>query len=181
MRSSTLMVRTASADPLALASTLRKEVARAKPGFHVSNIRTEEELVQAHAVRERLLAALALFFAAVALLLAGIGLYGVLDYSVVQRRKEIGIRIAIGARAADIARRVAGSACAMVMAGAAIGLGMGLTTAKYIQALLYDVKPTDPWMSGLPLLAILAAALLAVLPAVIRAIHTNPVESLRTE
>jgi ABC-type antimicrobial peptide transport system permease subunit len=175
------MVRTASADPLALASTLRREVARARPGFHVSTIRTEEELVQAHTVRERLLAALALFFAAVALLLAGIGLYGVLDYSVVQRRKEIGIRLAIGARAGDIARRVAGSTCAMVMTGAAIGLGTGLDTAKYIQALLYDVKPTDPWMIGGPLVVILAAALLATAPAAIRAIQTDPVESLRTE
>ena len=180
-RSATLMVRTASANPLALASTLRREVARARPGFHVSTIRTEEELVQSHTVRERLLATLALFFAAVALLLAGIGLYGVLDYSVVQRRKEIGIRMAIGAQAGDIARRVAGSAFAMVIAGAAIGLGTALITAQYVQTLLYEVKPTDLQMIALPWLLLIPATLLATVPAAWRAIRTDPVESLRAE
>jgi predicted permease len=181
MRSGTLMVRTASADPLALRSTLRKEVARARPGFHVNNIRTEEELVRAHTVRERLLAALALFFAAVALLLAGIGLYGVLDYSVTERRKEIAIRMAIGARAGDIVRRVGGSACAAVMAGALAGLGAGLISAQYMRTLLYEVKPTDPRMIAAPWLALLPAMLLATLPAALRAIRTDPMGSLRTE
>jgi predicted permease len=181
MRSATLMVRTASADPLALAATLRKEVPGARPGFRVTNIRTEDELVQAQTVRERLLAALALFFAAVALLLAAVGLYGVLDYSVQQQRREIGIRLAIGARATDIARRVAAGAFAMVLAGAAVGLGVGLTSARYVQALLFEVKPTDPRMIAVPWLVLLSAALLATIPAAVRAIRTDPVASLRSE
>src|SRR5205085_4776987 len=104
--SGTFLVRTSSPNPLALASTLRQEVSRARSEFRVSNIRTQAELVQAQTVRERLLATLALFFASVALLLAGIGLYGVLDYSVLQRRREIGIRLAIGAQARAIVRLV---------------------------------------------------------------------------
>ena len=84
------------------------------------------EINLAHTVRERLLAMLAMFFAAVALLLAGIGLYGVLDYGVLQRRREIGIRMAIGAQAGDIARRVTAEAFSMVLLGAVAGIALGM-------------------------------------------------------
>jgi ABC-type antimicrobial peptide transport system permease subunit len=124
---------------------------------------------------------LALFFATLALLLAGIGLYGVLDYSVLQRRREIGIRMAIGARATDIAGRVTAGAFAMVITGAAIGLSLSLASARYIQTLLYEVKPTDPRMIAVPWLVLISATLLATVPAAIRAIRTDPVASLRTE
>ena len=129
----TFVVRTASANPLALASILRQEVPRARPGFRVSNIRTQAEINQSAHVRERLLAMLALFFAVVALLLAGIGLYGVLDYAVLQRRREIGIRMAIGAQAGDIARRVTADVFVMVLAGAVAGLALGMASARYIE------------------------------------------------
>jgi ABC-type antimicrobial peptide transport system permease subunit len=94
----TFIVRTSSSNPLALASMLRREVSRARSEFRVSNIRSQTEIDQLQTVRERMLARLALFFGVVALLLAGVGLYGELDYSVFQRRKEIGIRMAIGAK-----------------------------------------------------------------------------------
>ena len=111
-------------------TTLRREVTRARPEFRVSNIRTQRELVLAQTVRERLLAMLAMFFAVVALLLASIGLYGVLDYSVLQRRREIGIRMAIGAPAADIARRVSAEVFSMVLLGALAGLALGMASAR---------------------------------------------------
>jgi predicted permease len=181
IREATFVVRTSSSNPLALASTLRREVPRAQPEFRVTNIRSQEELIRAQTVRERLLAMLAFFFAAVALLLAGIGLYGVLDYSVLQRRREIGIRMAIGAQAGDIARRVTADVFAMVLAGAVAGLGLGLACARYLAALLYQVKPTDVTMLALPWIAIFAAALLAAVPAVIRAVRIDPVAMLRSE
>jgi predicted permease len=177
----TFVVRTASANPLALASTLRREVPRARPGFRVSNIHTQTELNQSSTIRERLLAMLALFFAAVALLLAGVGLYGVLDYSVLQRRREIGIRIAIGAQAGDIARRVTVDVFAMVLVGAAAGVALGMVAVRSIQTLLYQVKGTDLEILALPSLAILAAALLAAAPAVIRAVRIDPASMLRAE
>jgi predicted lysophospholipase L1 biosynthesis ABC-type transport system permease subunit len=177
----TFVVRTASANPLAMASTLRQEVPRARPGFRVSNIRTQTELNQSETVRERLLAMLAMFFAAVALLLAGVGLYGVLDYSVLQRRREIGIRMAIGAQAGGIARLVTVDVFRMVLAGALAGLGLGMGAVRYIEALFYQVKATDLGVLALPSLAILAAALVAALPAVIRAVRIDPVTMLRAD
>jgi ABC-type antimicrobial peptide transport system permease subunit len=156
-------------------------VPRARPEFRVGNIRTQKEITESKTIRERLLAMLALFFAVVALLLAGVGLYGVLDYSVLQRRREIGIRMAIGAPAASIVRGVTADAFVMVLAGAFAGVGLGLALARYIEALLYQVRPTDPLLLALPTLTILVAALLAALPAVIRAVRIDPASMLRAE
>jgi predicted permease len=177
----TFIVRTSGRNPLALASILRQEVSRARSEFRVSNVRTQTEINQATTIRERLLAMLALFFAIVALTLAGIGLYGVLDYSVLQRRREIGIRMALGARAGDIAWRVTADVFSMVLVGAGVGLGLGMASARYIETLLYQVKPTDAGMLALPSLTILAAALVAALPAVVRAVRIDPANMLRTE
>ena len=181
LRSGTFIVRTSSANPMALASTLRREVPRARSEFRVSNIRTQEELVLAQTVRERLMAMLGFFFAVVALLLAGIGLYGVLDYGVLQRRREIGIRMAIGAPAGSIARLVTVEIFAMVLVGALAGIALGMASVRYIEALLYQVKPGEPAMLVLPSCTILAAALLAALPAVFHAVRIDPVAMLRSE
>jgi ABC-type antimicrobial peptide transport system permease subunit len=132
-------------------------------------------------MRERLLAMLALFFAVVSLLLAGVGLYGVLDYSVFQRRREIGIRMAIGAQAGDIARRVTFDIVAWVFAGSLAGLALGIASARYIESLLYQVKATDLSALVAPALALIAATILAALPPVIRAVHFDPVKVLRCE
>jgi predicted permease len=179
--SGTFIVRTFSPNPHALAPSLRREVSRAQPEFRVSNIRTQEEINAVHTIRERLLAMLALFFAVVALLLAGIGLYGVLDYSVSQRRREIGIRMAIGAQAGDIVRRVMFDFFSMVIAGALVGLALGRASAHYIETLLYHVKPTDLGVLALPSLIVLAAALVAAMPALIHAVRIDPVNVLRAE
>ncbi|HEV2499307.1 MAG TPA: ABC transporter permease [Terriglobia bacterium] len=177
----TFVVRTSSANPLALASTLRREVLRARPEFRVSNIRTQTEINRSDTLRERLLARLAFFFGAVALLLAGVGLYGVLDYSVLQRQREIAIRIALGAQAGHVMRRVTADIFSMVCAGALVGLALGFVSVRYIGSLLYQVTPTDPRMLAVPGLTILAAALLAALPPVIRAVRIDPAEILRAE
>jgi putative ABC transport system permease protein len=138
-------------------------------------------LIDAQTIRERLLAMLALFFAGVALLLAAIGLYGVLNYSVVQRRREIGIRLAIGAPAAGIARLVTFDVFSMVLTGALVGVTVGLASVRYIETLFYQVKATDVSMLVLPALTLLAAAALASLPAVLQAVRIDPVNALRSE
>jgi predicted permease len=177
----TFVVRTASSNPLALASTLRKEVAQARPGFRVQDMRTQVELNQADTVRERLVAVLASFFAGLATLLAGVGLYGVLDYSVVQRRREIAIRIAMGAPLGEIVRRVAVGAFATVCCGAAAGFGIGMAAERYIESLTYQVKLTDFTILALPSLIILGTTLLATLPSVMRAVRIDPAAMLRVE
>jgi predicted permease len=181
VRVATFVVRTVGANPLALASAMRREVRRARPEFRVSNIRTQQEIIDSQTLRERLLAMLGMFFGAVALLLAGIGLYGVLNYSVVQRRREIGIRLAFGAPSGVIARLVTFDIFTMVLAGAIAGLALGMASIRYIETLFYQVKATDVRMLMLPSLAILTAALLASLPAVLHAVHIDPVKTLRSE
>jgi predicted permease len=177
----TFVVRTRGANPLAMASILRQEVPRARSEFRVSNIRAQTEINRAHMLRERLLAMLALFFAGVALLLAGIGLYGVIDYGVLERRREIAIRMAIGARAGDVARRVSSEILSWVMGGALCGVFLGMASTRYIESLLFGVKPTDLGMLLVPSFTILAAALVAALPAVVHAVRIDPVTSLRSE
>jgi ABC-type antimicrobial peptide transport system permease subunit len=174
-------MRTRSANPLALASVVRRALPAARPEFRVSNITTQAELFRTQTLRERLLAMLALFFAVVASLLAGVGLYGVLDYSVLQRRREIGIRMAIGAPSSDIARRVTVDALAMVLAGGVAGLGLGLASVRYIMPLLYHVKTTDPATLALPCLMICGVSAIAALLPVIRALRIAPVTILRSE
>jgi predicted lysophospholipase L1 biosynthesis ABC-type transport system permease subunit len=177
----TFIVRTSGANPLALAATLRREVSHARAEFRVSNIRTQTEINQSLTVRERLLSLLAQFFAVVALLLAGVGLYGVLDYSVLQRRREIGIRMAIGAQASDVVRRITAGVFSVVFLGALAGLALGIASARYIESLLYQVQPTDLGMLALPSLTIFAAALSAALPAAVRAVRIDPATTLRAE
>jgi hypothetical protein len=177
----TFVVRTSSSNPLALASTLRQEVSRVRPEFYVSNVRTQLELNQAQTIRERLLATLAFFFGAVALLLAGIGLYGVLNYSVQQREREFGIRMALGAQVAHVVRQVTGGISLAVIMGAFAGLALGLVSVRYIQSLLYQVSATDFGVLALPCSMILAVIGIAALPAIFRAIHVDPVTMLRAE
>jgi predicted permease len=176
----TFLVRTrAAADPLALAPTLREMVSRAQPGFRVSTIRTQTSLIEQHTVRERLLATLAAFFAFVALALAGVGLFGVLDYSVWQRQRELGIRLAIGARAGEIAKCVTLRTFAVVLGGAAAGLGLGFVGARALDALFYQVHATEWTIVAVPVGVMLAVALLASVPPVIRALRIDPLVMLR--
>ncbi|HEV2447071.1 MAG TPA: FtsX-like permease family protein, partial [Candidatus Sulfopaludibacter sp.] len=177
----TFVVRTASANPMAMAAALRREVARARPGFRARDVRTQTELNRTDTVRERLLAVLAAFFAALATLLAGVGLYGVLDYSVLQRRREIAIRMAIGAGFGEVARRVGVGTLAIVCAGAAAGLVIGMATVRYIESLLFQVKLTDFTILAAPVATILGTTVLATLPAVMRALRVDPAAMLRME
>jgi putative ABC transport system permease protein len=177
----TFVVRTTASDPMAMAAEMRHKVAAAGAGFRVSNVVTQQELIDNQTVRERLLAMLGAFFAGVALLLAAVGLYGVLHYSVMQREREIGVRIALGATAGNIAQIVSARVFAMVLLGAAVGLTLGLASERFVASLLYGVKGTEISMMALPAVVLLLAVALAAAPAVLRAIRIDPAEMLRSE
>jgi predicted lysophospholipase L1 biosynthesis ABC-type transport system permease subunit len=177
----TFVVRTSGANPLALSSFLRKEIPREQPDFRVSNVRAQDELIRAQTMRERLLALLAAFFSGVALLLAAIGLYGVLNYSVQQREREFGIRIAVGARVGNIAWLVTSRVLLMVLTGVIVGGALGMVSVRYVQTLLYGVAGNDPAMLVVPAFVLLVAAFGAALPAVARASRIDPAIMLRAE
>jgi ABC-type antimicrobial peptide transport system permease subunit len=177
----TLAIHTDAQNPLALAASLRQLIAQRHNGLRVSNITTQLDLVRDQTIRERLIAMLAAFFAVVALLLAGIGLYAVLNYSVLQRRREIGIRMAIGSTRAGIVRLVSVDVFLMIALGGCAGVALGFGAARYVESLFYQVKATDADIIALPTCAILLTALVATLPAVLRALRTDPTEILRTE
>lgn len=176
-----IMVRTSVSDPMSMAAVLRREVPAGRSEFHVADLLTQVDINQAQTVRERLLAMLSLFFAVVALLLAGVGLYGVLNHSVVQRRREIGIRMAVGAQASNVVRIVTSRMVGAVLAGATMGLIFGLLCANRLHALLFQVRATDATMLMLPFAAIAAASVLATIPAVLRAVRIDPLMMLRAE
>lgn len=181
MQGGTIVIRTANSNPLTMVPILRNEIPRIHPEFRVSNMRTQQELIDAQTVRERLLATLSRFFGFVALLLAGVGLYGVLNDSVVQRRREIGIRIALGAQPADLAVRVTARVFLMVVLGIATGLALGLISVSFIEQLLYQVRSTELLAIAIPFFTIFGSAILAAFPAVIHAIKIDPAALLRTE
>jgi len=175
----TFAIHTDAQNPLALANSLRQFIAQSHNGLRVSNVTTQLDLFRDQTIRERLLAMLAAFFAAVALFLAGIGLYAVFNYSVLQRRREIGIRMAIGSTRAGIVRIVTLDSFLLVAIGGCAGVALGFGAARYVESLFYQVKATDADMIALSACAILLTALVATLPAVHRALRRHSSQAAR--
>jgi putative ABC transport system permease protein len=175
------LVRTKTADPLSQAPTLRRAITEARSDFRVTFAASQKEMLENDTIRERLLAVLAMFFATVSLCLAGVGLFGVLDYSVLQRRREIGIRLAIGAPVKNVLMVVTSAIAKSVLLGSGLGVLLGFAAARWIRSLLYGVEPTDTQTLALAIAVILAGALLAVSGPAIRAIRLDPVQTLRQE
>ena len=177
---SVLSVRTRTA-PEALIQPVRRALAALDPALPFTEIHTLAEEVDASAAPERLTAALASIFGFFATLLAAVGIYGLLAFAVEQRRREIGIRMALGARPSDIGEMLGLQAGAMVAAGVILGLGGALLAGRWVRALLYGVAPSDPVSLALAalLVALVSAAATAV-PAA-RATRVQPASALRQE
>jgi predicted permease len=173
-------VRTAG-DPLAFASTLRAKVAAIDPGAPVFNIRTVEQEVGRSLLRERLVATITALFGGLALLLAALGLYGVLSYGVAQRTREFGIRIAVGAEARIITGLVLREAARVVCAGIAVGLLATWALGRIVSSLLYGVDARDPASIAIAVAVLGAAGLLAAWLPARRASRVDPIRALRYE
>jgi len=175
-----LLVRTA-ADPASVESTVKNAVHTLDPNEPVYHMQSVDELLSDSTARQRMTAMLLGIFSLVALALAAIGIYGVQSYSVAQRSREIGVRMAVGATRAHILRLVLWQAAQFTGVGLAIGVGTALAAASLIRGLLFNIAATDPLSVGIATgLLAMAAAIAAIIPA-IRAASMNPSETLSAE
>jgi len=176
-----LVVRVSAGDPAALSSALRSAVLSVDPEMPVYNIRTMQSIVESATAQRRLVVILLGSLALLALVLAAVGLYGVMSYSVTQRGHEIGIRMALGAQRNDVFRQVLGNALTLMSVGVILGLGGALYLRRFLGTLLFEVRPDDPAaFLGIPLLLVAVGLLACYVPAR-RATQVDPIIALRYE
>jgi putative ABC transport system permease protein len=176
----TLHVRTIG-DVRPVVSQLRKALQQIDPNVPLYNITTLSDQLDDSLARDRLITWLTTAFGILATLLATIGLYGVIAFSVAQRTREIGIRMALGAQRFDVLRLVLQQVALLVFSGLALGAAISLGGVRALGSLLYDIQTTDPLAFLGAALVLLAAAALAAYPPARRATHVNPTVALRYE
>jgi ABC-type antimicrobial peptide transport system permease subunit len=144
-------------------------------------MRTMKEVIDGTIVQERAIAQLASFFSVFALILASLGLYGVLSFGVVHRTREIGVRMALGASAWEVLSLVVRQGLALALPGCVLGIAGALVLVRLVASLLYDVKPNDPFTFVATALVLLGVALLACWLPARRAAKVDPMVALRYE
>lgn len=168
-------------DPRPLVGEVRREVRNLDPMIPLSQVRLMEDVLGATQSRSRFLTLVLSLFSGVSLVIAAVGIYGVISYSVSRRTKEFGLRIALGAQPLDILKLVMKQGTAMAVAGAAVGLGVALAVTRTMTTLLFGVKATDPaTFASVTVLLVVVALLASYVPAR-RATKTDPIRTLRYE
>ena len=175
-----MMVR-AAVDPLSLAGAVIGEVRALDPAQAPFDVATMDRRVANTVAPSRFSALLLTLFAGSALLLAAIGIYGVLAYSISQRTGEIGVRTALGARRADVVRMVVRQGMAPALWGVGGGLALAFGGTRLMQSLLFEVGAIDGWVFSGVVAIIVTVAFVACLVPALRATRVNPVEALRYE
>jgi putative ABC transport system permease protein len=177
-RNTTVVLRTAD-DPRRTIADVRSRLSSVDPSLPMAHVTTLEQNVSNAVARPRFQTLLLGSFAGLALLLGASGLYGILSYGVVRRRREIGIRLALGGAPADIRRMIVGEGLRLVAAGVGTGLALAFVITRYLEALLFGVSARDPITFSLVPLILVATALLASYIPVRRATRIDPVIALR--
>ena len=168
-------------NPTAMTASIRSIVGQMDSNLPVFDVHTQTELIDRMLFQERMIAKLSGFFGLLALVLACIGLYGLLSYEVSRRTREIGIRTALGAQQRDVLRLVVWQGMMLAMAGAAVGIGVALAVTRYLKSMLYDVHANDPaTIAGVAILLMFVALAACYLPAR-RATRVDPMVALRYE
>ena len=178
--SMTLIVR-AAFDPRTLVSAVRGEVWAVDKDQPVTDIKSMDQYVADSASTRRFSASLLAIFASLALVLAGVGIYGLMSYTVTQRVHEIGIRVALGARRGDVIRLVVGRGMVLVLTGLVLGMAGSLTLTRWMRSLLYEVSATDPLTFALVSGLLIGVALFASYIPASRAAKIDPMRALRSE
>lgn len=176
-----LILKTDVADPPSLTTAVRNEVSKLDPGLPVTKVSTMEQRVATAMAPPRFRTTLIALFAAVALILACVGIYGVISYSVTQRTHEIGIRIALGAQRRNVLQLVLGQGALLAVIGVMLGLGGAFALTRLMASLLFGVTPTDAEIFTLVPLGLTAIALLASYLPARRATKVDPLVALRYE
>src|SRR5262245_15368281 len=171
----------AEADPVALTAALRNVVREVDKDQPLYNVRTMEQLASDSVARPRFTTLALAIFAGVALLLAAVGIYGVMSYLVTQRTREIGVRVALGARGVDVLKLVVGQGMLLASIGVVIGLIGAFALTRLMSGLLFGVSPTDPATFAFIALLLAGVALLACYLPVRRAMKVDPMIALRVE
>jgi predicted permease len=173
-------IRTAG-DPQALVPVIRNTVAQIDPNLPLRDVHTESQQIDRILFQERLVARLSTFFGVLALVLACIGLYGLLAYEVERRTREIGVRLALGAQSQDVLRLVVRQGLSLALVGSAAGVAVAFGVTRYLKSMLYDVNANDPaTLAGVTILLVLVALAACFIPAR-RATTVDPIIALRCE
>jgi putative ABC transport system permease protein len=168
-------------EPLALRAAVQNELQQATGGLPVASVRSMEEVVSQSTARQDFDAILMLIFGSLALVLAAIGIYGLMAYSVQQRRREIGIRLALGADRRDVRNMVVSQGMRLALIGVVIGTSASFGLTRLLASFLFRVQARDPLVFiGVPLLLSVVALLAVWLPAR-RATRVSPMDALRCE
>jgi ABC-type antimicrobial peptide transport system permease subunit len=173
------VVRAPSLSSGAVVTRVRQVLEQIDPQVPIADVLPMETVVAQSMAQTSFTMMLLLFAAAIALLLSGVGIYGVISYIVGQRRAEIGIRIALGARTAQVSRMIVGQSVWLAVVGAVLGVLVALAVTRFLRSLLFEVSPTDPLVLGGTCVVLVALAVVASLAPTRRAAKVDPVEAMR--